>query len=109
MSQVITGSALGRLVLSQYFAGPVDHSQREPGEFGDLDTVALVRWTGLNFAKEDDAACVLLHGHVKVFYSGEPIREFGQFMIVRGEQRRGPHSGEPCRCSTTAQAMLRPS
>src|SRR6266545_7554169 len=71
----------------QDFARTRDDRRRQPGQPRDLDPVAAVRAPGYDLAQEDDVVFPLADDDVKVGDSGYRIREVGQLVIVRSEDR----------------------
>ena len=61
----------------------------DAGQAGHLDAVALVRAALDDFAQENDLIVPLAHGDVVISHPRQPRREFGQFMVMRGEKRFG--------------------
>src|SRR5208282_994649 len=56
------------------------------GEASDFDAVTFVGAAGLDAAEEDNFVGRFLHGDVDIFDGGEKFGEFGEFVIVRGEE-----------------------
>ena len=78
------------------------------GESGDLDAVAAVRRARLHLAQEENLIPCFLHRDVQIADAFELLLEFGQLVIVRGEQRLGARSVS-WMCSSTAHASASPS
>src|SRR2546423_7352506 len=81
------GLLLRDLVLCQHLAGPLDYLVRQTCQLGDLDSVTAIGGTRLHFAKEYDAPARLFYRNVIVLHSGKLVGEFGEFKIMRREQR----------------------
>ncbi len=80
---------LALFVFFQDFAGAFDDAAGEAGEAGDFDAVAFVGAAGFDVAEEDDFVGSFFHRDVDVFYGGQKFGEFGEFVIVGGEERAG--------------------
>ena len=85
------GEGFGEFVLRlfmffQDFAGAFDDGFGEAGEAGDFDAVAFVGAAGFNAAKEDDFVGSFLDADVNIFDGRQKIGEFGEFVIVGGEE-----------------------
>jgi hypothetical protein len=52
-----------------------------------VDAVALVGTAGCDLVQEDDAVESLVDQHVVVAEARQPVRQFGQLVVVRREQR----------------------
>ena len=76
-------------------------------EFCDVDPVAAAGRTGLDFVQEDDAITVFDDRDMLVDAGGEVVGEFGEFKLVRGEQRQalGPRNQSPRDCSGQGEAV----
>src|ERR1039458_4157046 len=59
----------------------------------DFDAVAAVGLAGLDFAQEDDAVAGFLHGDAEVADAIKLLGQFGEFVVVRGEERFGARAG----------------
>lgn len=66
--------------------GAFDDVSRKPGDFGDVDAVALVGGAFDDFVEEDDVIAVLADGDVPIAGIGKRLGQLGQFVIVRREQ-----------------------
>lgn len=69
--------------------GAFDDGAGHAGEAGDLDAVAFVGATGEDLVEEDDAVLPFTDGDIEVAEAGEPGGEFGEFVVVGGEEGAG--------------------
>ena len=77
------------LVFFQDFAGAFDYGFGEAGEAGDFDAVAFVGAAGFDAAEEDNFVGSFFDADVDVFYGWQKFGEFGEFVIVGGEEGAG--------------------
>src|SRR5580704_16199852 len=80
---------LALLVFFEDFAGAFDYGFGEAGEAGDFDAVAFVGAAGFDSAEEDDFVGSFFHADVDVFDGWKKLGEFGEFVIVGGEEGTG--------------------
>jgi hypothetical protein len=72
---------------SKDVAGPVNDDGRDAGELRHLNSVALVGGAGNDFAQKDDLVVPLFHRDVEVRDARLRLRQIGDLMVVRGEER----------------------
>ena len=78
---------LALLVALQDFAGALDDAAGQAGEAGDFDAVTFVGAARLNAAEKNDFAGRFFHRNVNILHAGEKVGEFGELVIVGGEER----------------------
>ena len=76
----------------QDLAGARDDRGRQPGEPRDLDAVAAIGTAGDDLAQKHDVVLPFAHGDVEVGDVGQRVREVGQLVIVRREDRLRPRA-----------------
>ena len=76
--------AVGKLF--QEFFGSVDDDVREPGELGDLDSVALIGTSLYDLSKKDDVVAFFLDCDTVVADVVYFSLELSELVIVRGKQ-----------------------
>ena len=81
------GVELGQLQVAQNLLGARDDLRRQPGQPRDLDAVTLVRAALDDLAQEDDLVVPLAHGDVVILDAGPGHLEFGEFVVMGGEER----------------------
>src|ERR1022692_5139311 len=78
---------LGTLMLGQHLTRTIYYVSRQPSQLGDFNAVALIGRTFLHPAQKNNPAAALLHRDVIVLYPAQPVGQFRQLVIMRGEQR----------------------
>ena len=81
------GREFGFLEITEDGFGAFDDGFRDAGEAGDLDAVALIRPAFDDFSEEDDLVVPFADSDIEVADAGEAGGEFGEFVIMGGEQR----------------------
>src|ERR1700730_15484596 len=77
---------LALLVFLEDFAGAFDYGFGEAGEAGDFDAVTFVGAAGFDTAEKDNFVGSFFDADVNVFYGWQKFGEFGEFVIVSGEE-----------------------
>ena len=75
--------------FQQNLVGAVDNRRRDAGEFGDVNSVALVRRAGNDLVQKRDVAVVFPNRDVEVGDAVAVVAQVGQFVIMRREQGSG--------------------
>ena len=79
-------SAAGTFQMGKNFFRSIEDFFWQAGETRHLDAVTLVRAAGDDFAEENDLLVPFAHGDVEIAYAFAVLGEFGQLVIMRGEQ-----------------------
>ena len=77
---------LALFVAPQNFPGALDDAARQAREARHFDAVALVGAAFLDAPQKDDFVGRFLDGDVDIFHAGQQVGQFGELVIVRGEQ-----------------------
>ena len=93
----------------QGFAWPDQPSFRQSRQSGNLYAKRSFGCPGSDLPNEDDFIVPFLYCYGIIFEPRKTVRQSGQFMIMSANKVLGPSLSFPCKCSTTAQAMLNPS
>jgi hypothetical protein len=80
---------LGVLEVAEDDLASFDDAFGDTGEAGDLDPVAFVGAAGHDFVEEHDLVMPFADGDVEILESGEAGGEFGEFVIMGGEEGFG--------------------
>ena len=87
LADVAFGREFGFFEVHQDLLRAFQHFFRHAGEARDLDAVAFVCAAFDDLAQEHNRVVPLAHGDVVILDARQALGEFGQFVIVRGEQR----------------------
>lgn len=79
----------GFLEIAEDGFGAVDNRFGYAGQARDLDAVAFVGAAGEDFAEKDDLIVPFADGDVEIVEARESGGEFGEFVVMSGEERFG--------------------
>ena len=84
------GSGTSGFQFLQNFPSPADDGIGNAGQFGNLDTEAVIGGARHDFSQENHLIAPLFHRDIVVFHIGQLFFQSGKLMVVGGKQGFGP-------------------